>query len=286
MDNRIVELVVTDHRLDPAESEVRVAVYPEKLTSGTEVRGRLMGPGSPYTSTIEIAYHWREMSRTADHILLRSVIPEPCFWEPQSPYLYQGPLELWQDGQRIAQTHLSRGLRQVRLLPQELRVNGQTMTLRGTSRLPSSEAEARALHAQGMNLLLPSVPQDYFDVWGFADRFGFFVLARAFAPSVFLRWKQESHLYASALGWAFTPELLFDDLFAALPRKSDERSLARVGIELRDAPLQPLPARASFILCAQHVLPALADVALPKFVLAEAPLEPAPAGVVGYIAPV
>jgi hypothetical protein len=284
MDNRIVDVVVTDYRLDPAESEVRIAVYPEHLAPGTEVRGRLMGPSNPYTSTVEIAYHLREVARAVDHIVVRAVIPEPCLWEPKSPFLYQGPLELWQDGQRVAHRGVSHGLRHVRLLTQELRVNGKTLTLLGINRAPDSEAQARELHERGINLLLPADPRTFAQVWTLADRYGFFMLARAAAPSHWLRWKQEGHLHASALGWAFAPLFFSDEsIFTDRLQPGEGLSLARVGIELQAPPTQELPARVSFILCEEQVLPGLAQVALPKFVLGEGPPARQAPGVVGWI---
>ncbi len=265
MENRIRDVVVLDKRLDPAEAEVHVAVYPERLTPGTEVKGRLMGPSCAYATTVEVAYHLRPVARAEDHLVVRAVMPEPCLWDPQTPFLYQGPLELWEDGKRCEQVRLSHGLRQIRLAGPGLRVNGQAVAVHGTSRLPASEVEARALHERGINLLLVSDARDYFNVWSLADQFGFFVLARAVAPSVFMRWKQESHARASLLGWVFTLAD-FEDVVSCYPQSGDSVSLARVGIELTAPPPQPLPDRAAFVLCEQELLPALVDVALPKFV--------------------
>lgn len=174
MDNRIRDLVLTDHRLDFAESEIHLTVYPERLTAATEVKGRLMGPSSAYTSTVEVAYHWREFERTSEYIRLRVVIPEPCFWEPQKAFLYHGPLELLQDGRRCEQRLLRHALRQVRIVGAELRVNGKSMPIRGTGALPTSDDEARALHEQGYNVLLVLDPAPASR--DFADRFGLLVL--------------------------------------------------------------------------------------------------------------
>src|SRR4051794_31875314 len=102
MSNSILHIELTDHSLIPAEAEVRLTVVPRVLNAGTEVRGRLMGPRCRFASTVEVAYHSRPQliptSRPA--ITLRAIIPEASFWEPQSPHLYSGPVELWQDGQR------------------------------------------------------------------------------------------------------------------------------------------------------------------------------------------
>src|SRR5438067_2489008 len=96
MANRILNASVIDHRLDPHETELRIHVEVEKVTPTTEIRGRIIGPRNVYSSTIEVAYPLREIARN-EHLEMRVVIPEACWWEPKTPFLYQGLLELWQD---------------------------------------------------------------------------------------------------------------------------------------------------------------------------------------------
>src|SRR5437763_797077 len=101
MINRIKRIHLFDARLDPAEAEIYISVYPEQLTSTTQVRGRLTGPRCPYASTVEVGYALREHSREYSltdipHLSMRVIIPEPNFWEPETPFLYEGALELWE----------------------------------------------------------------------------------------------------------------------------------------------------------------------------------------------
>src|SRR5947209_19355800 len=129
MDNRIREVHIWDSRIEPVEAEVLLSVYPEHLRSSTQVRGRLNGPRCPYTTTVEVAYPLREHSRQYEpegpaRLLLRVVVPEPNFWDPQTAFLYEGFLELWQDGQRTQQAHLKHGLRAAQLGPRTLTLNG------------------------------------------------------------------------------------------------------------------------------------------------------------------
>src|SRR5437588_1108014 len=70
--------------------------------AGAEVRGRLVGPTCPYSSTIEVAHHVRGN---------RIIIPEPAWWDPSSPFLYRGPLEIWRDGARVEAEQVRIGLR-------------------------------------------------------------------------------------------------------------------------------------------------------------------------------
>ena len=136
MDNHIVRVNVWPTRLSPAEAELRVVVRPQQLTSTTQVHGRLMGPRCRYTSTVEVAYALRESSREYEKegepcIGLRVIIPEPNFWEPQSPHLYEGSVELWQGRQLTDQRRIRHGLRVLSLSPGGLLCNGRPLVLRG-----------------------------------------------------------------------------------------------------------------------------------------------------------
>ena len=42
MENRIHRIHLSNRRLDPAEAELEITVYPEHVTSTTQVRGRLI----------------------------------------------------------------------------------------------------------------------------------------------------------------------------------------------------------------------------------------------------
>ncbi len=111
MSNRICQTRVEVRRLSLAEAEVWVSAELEAVTPATELRGRLVGPRCPGTTTIEVPYPFRapphppaDSPRT---LVVRVVIPEPNLWTEETPYFYEGPLELWQDGQRCDRTTLT-----------------------------------------------------------------------------------------------------------------------------------------------------------------------------------
>ena len=199
MENRILDAYVVTHRADPTDAELRVVVRPECLTPTTEIKGRLMGPRSPYAGTVEIAYPFREIART-DHILLRVVIPEPNFWEPHTPLLYEGPLELWQDGVRCEHIHLRHGIRTVQLGSSGLRLNGKPCPLRGVRADAFTEQDARRWHAEGVNLLLTPARDDNMDLWRLSDRFGLLVLGLVTEAHQWPRWALACQRYPSYLG--------------------------------------------------------------------------------------
>ena len=180
MTNRITRVEVRNRSLTPAEAEVWVTVHAETVTPTTEVRGRLMGPSCPYSSTVEVAYPQRPLARPAEDappLTMRVVIPEPSLWEPESPFLYQGPVELWQDGERQDRATVRHGLCSSSLTPRGLRWNGKPLPLRGRAVRGLTDDDALSLRRAGFNLLLAPLGEP--GAWEVADRLGFLVIGEA-----------------------------------------------------------------------------------------------------------
>jgi hypothetical protein len=116
MNNRIRKSTVDVRRLSAAEAEVWVTVEVEELTPGTELRGKLTGPRCPGVTTVEVAYPLRPLRRPAEEwanaLLVRVLIPEPNLWTEGTPFVYDGRLELWQDGKCVDMAKLVVGLKQ------------------------------------------------------------------------------------------------------------------------------------------------------------------------------
>jgi hypothetical protein len=270
MSNRIVGLHAWNPVLNPAHAEVWVSVALASLASTTEVRGRLMGPRCVYTTTVEVAYPWREAGRQYasegnPRLDVRAIIPEPNFWDPESPFLYQGPLELWQDGRRWETVTVRHGLRSFQLGPAGLRLNGRPLALRGLSRTTCTEAEARALHQAGWNTLLAPATPEAAGLWDLGDRFGFLLLGRV-ADQDRLRQAFQLQDHPCTLGWVVTLELLQDPvLAAALPNQlAGDGRLVGVEIQRKFAP--PLPQTFSFVAGERGLLASLGDDRRPRLV--------------------
>jgi len=206
MKNRIHRIQVQNRSLNPVSAEVWITVLPEHHTPTTEVRGRLMGPRCPYSSTIEVAYPLRPLPTNQKQpdlsgLTVRAIIPEGSLWEPQCPFLYQGPVELWQDGQRCDQVILSHGLRSLQRNERGLRLNGRPLTLHGRKTTVCSDQEATQWHQAGYNLLIAPVAASSLGVWEQADRFGFLVLGQLGEDTDETRLIEILRSHASCLGW-------------------------------------------------------------------------------------
>jgi hypothetical protein len=272
--NRIREIVVRDHRLDPAESEVWITVLPEEVAGTTRIIGRLMGPRCPYSATVEVAYPlrpWKRDDEEADSksLTMRVVIPEASLWESESPFLYQGPVELWQDEQLCERVQLSHGLRVITLGPRGIRVNGRQLMLEGVQGDRFSEDDLGKLHQAGCNLLLLPVTARTVPLWEIADRLGFLMLGRIVDRET---WELAGTLrqHPSCLGWLITPELMNHEILQAV--RFSPLSFGRghlVGCEINPLSLGPLPDGIRFVVCEEALLPLLANYPQPKIVLAE-----------------
>jgi hypothetical protein len=149
-------------RLTPVEAEI------EFTSSGgpAEFRGRLMGPTCAVTTTIEVAYHIRGN---------RIIIPEPAWWDPQSPFLYRGPVELWQEYGRLETARVQIGLRHTTVSGDHIIHNGRPVELKSKQVETVDEATLRAVRNAGFNAV--EVPVTLADqASAIADRIGLFVI--------------------------------------------------------------------------------------------------------------
>jgi len=237
MANRILRVQVRDRSLDPAQAELWVVAETAHVHPTTELRGRLMGPRCLYSATVEVAYPLRPFPRRSEGLAgpaARVVIPEPSLWEPECPFVYEGTVELWEDGARVDQAPIRHGLRRILLGRNGLRVNGRPLMLRGRVMTECGDAAAAALRRAGYNLFV--APADA-DVWDVADLRGFFVLGRLHEPDdANLALAERRTAHPSCLGWL--PEPPFDRWVGGPIRRLREHG-ALVGLwgEASDVPL-------------------------------------------------
>ena len=272
--NRIRDVVVLNHRLDPIETELHVHVKLDELTAATEIKGRLIGPRNAHAATIEIAYPLREFERH-DHVVLRVIIPEPSSWEPKTPFLYEGPLELWQDGVLVERVAIRHGIRALQLTSKGLRLNGKPFALRGKIVEPSfTEDKAKTLRQAGFNAIWTTAPD--VGLWAIADRIGFFVLGSSADLTVFHSLRHELTDHPSHFGWIFNRT----DLSNAPIQQDGLAMFYGVNTSARSR-----PEHADFLVCQENELAWLDDIDMPKVVVVKQLPDPLPAraNVIGWI---
>jgi Glycosyl hydrolases family 2 len=276
--NRIRSVQFHDRLLNPAEAELWLNVTVERPREG-ELRGRLMGPRCRYASTVEVAYPVRQRPAATvkeGTLGLRVLIPEPSYWDPESPFLYEGPLELWEVGQRVHEIKLRHGFRVLNLGPRGLYCNGRAVGLRGVRITAVSDEEALRLRAAGYNLFLTPVREETAGVWDVADRLGFLVLGEVDDPAGSGKLSEVLGSRPSSLGWVRTAKAPADPLplrFGQVAGRRWERKLLAV-------------APGELVVCAEELLPELGALENPKLVIRHGapPLAEEPvAGVLGWI---
>jgi hypothetical protein len=270
MDNHIKSLTIWNARLDPAEAEVWISLHPERLTSTTQVLGRIVGPRCVYSSTVEVAYPMREQRRQYEKegdpgLTMRVIIPEPCLWDPQSPFIYQVNAELWESGKICQNVATSHSLYTLKLTPQGLRWNGRPVSLFGVARARFSEAEASKLRQTGYNTLLVETTADTAEACRLAARLGFFVLIRltkrediGAAPAL----REHGCVLGFVITGAFFREFPFAEAVPTWITRSDQM----IGIEYDEDVADRLPTGFNFVLVKEEMLPRLAGVRMPRII--------------------
>jgi hypothetical protein len=262
MDNRIRRVEVCDRSLAPAAAEVWIAVEPERRTPTTEVRGRLTGPRCAYANTVEVAYPLRPLPRVSEEsagMTMRVPIPEASLWEPESPFLYQGLVELWQDGRKCDHAAIRHGLRQVTLRSDGLRINGRPLKLRGREVERCTEEETRVFRRQGVNLLVAPVRVETAGMWEIADRLGFLILGRLVDEESLASIPALTD-HAACLGWLLDAEWLKRPFPSTLQTSANSPLIA---IELHSPPLGPLPKNVQFVAGVPDCVAVWGQVGLP-----------------------
>lgn len=264
-------------RLSPAEAELLVLFTFQEPLEMVELRGRLTGPACPYSTTVEIAYpfrpHPRQKEYPLDIVAGRIIIPEPSFWDPVAPFLYEGQLELWQGDAPIVQMQMSYGFRTFQLGQDGLKWNGKPLRIQAIDIDALTSEQARQLHTAGYNTLVVDANEKVADLCHVADRFGFLVLVRPSAGTDIERTMEMLKHCTSCLGWIL-PEEWFLDL-EMVKQIHKNRQLA--GLSLQLPTTESTIGDADFLLCEKKQLSQYETVPCPKLVWTNASENAAPA---------
>jgi hypothetical protein len=260
MNSHIRSVEFIDHRLSPAEAEIRISVYLDEITPTTTIRGRLMGPTCRYASTVEVAYPLRPLSNSQSPpaVVARVIIPEPSLWDPASPFLYYGPIELWQDGLLLERVVARHGLRSRSLGPTGLRWNGGSLPLNGWTGVITKEEEMLALRGAGHNLLTVKSTTATAPLWEMADRIGILMVGTLQGLDEPLAVEIAKH--PSCLGFVLEPAT-WAKVDAQVLRRFKTATNSFVGIDLSE-PTTELQAGADFVLCDAQTGKAMAGARL------------------------
>jgi hypothetical protein len=212
---------------------------------------------------------------------MRLLIPDPCLWDTESPFLYKGKLELWEDDQRCAEVRLSHGLRSIKLGSRGLRVNDRPFRIQGI-RLPDSRTdELPGLHRSGFNTLLTPFNDRTAGLCAAANRLGFLVVATGIGPADDIESVSAVAAHASFLGWLPTAEAMSDQSFRTRLLQSFRPSeKARLGIEIVQPLSEPFPDDVHFVYSDESLLKTIGNMERPKILRMTEPPPNDPSSVI------
>ncbi len=192
MTHRIRHVRISPRSLSPVEADLLVEIECDSVQSDVEVRGRLVGPTCPYSTTVEVDYPLRMLPREDENAPLRArvVIPEPSYWDPISPFLYHARIEFWQAGAMLDRAELRHGLRSMQLKPEGLFWNGKRLVLRVADSPTLTTSELPELRRQGIDAILTPLPGP--ELVFAAEQIGFVVIARIDKPPHETDWARSS----------------------------------------------------------------------------------------------
>lgn len=137
-------------RMEPVLAELHLRIDPDPKDLA-ESWVRLLGPSCLYASTVEIAYPAHSLARPGE---FRILLPEPSYWEPETPFVYHLLVEDRAQGQGIRSRRFPLPLRRFQVLGGRCRLNGKDLHLVGR-RVAGVVVEALdRFRAEGCNALV------------------------------------------------------------------------------------------------------------------------------------
>lgn len=291
--NRLKGIARYKLTVSPAAADIWFKVVVQRITPGTEVCGRIIGPRSLYAETAEFVSPLRSVSHRKKEqatLIARTAIRNPGFWAPDHPFMYRVVVELWQDGQRCQVSGFDLGFRTTEIGSSNVLVNKQPFVLQGTTYLPQSWEEAVDHRKAGYNLVLAQKGQ--WHSWIRANPMGFLLLERVALSTLTPQYIGLLTQQPCFLGFVLGKELLdhSPSKAARFLRPWRERGVF-IGLELDEAPSSSVPDGLSFLVCRESLMPTLTTISLPKLVMRESKVarEEPPMqgmeGVLGWIDP-
>jgi hypothetical protein len=110
---------------------------------GLQLRGTLSGPHCQYADTLPTTYRFIERGPN----LAEALVPEPCYWTPQMPLLYDAVLELHDRGRVVARAERILGICRRGVRRRNLVLEGQSWVLRGVAADEVPHADLDEWHA-------------------------------------------------------------------------------------------------------------------------------------------
>jgi hypothetical protein len=172
------QLEVFFGRATPAEARIYARIPAAGLPAGTRLTGSVRGPNSVHSKTLPATFPLVDRGPGKDRVA-EAVVPDPCFWMPDAPFLYEVRVSLEVGGQDWAQAEQLLGIRPFGSNHRRLILEGKPWVLRACE--PSAFApDDLPKWQQAKQSLFLTAPNDA--VCRMASEKGAAILARVDGP--------------------------------------------------------------------------------------------------------
>jgi hypothetical protein len=142
-----------------AQARVYARLRRGNWPADAKLTGTFTGPTCPYADTLPATYRFLDRG-PGDTFLAETVVPDPCFWTPRMPYLYQVEIELRQGGVVLARASRPFAIRPLGVKGKNLLFEGKRWVLRGGIANQVNEIDLAAWHDAEVAMLLHDVPDE------------------------------------------------------------------------------------------------------------------------------
>jgi hypothetical protein len=119
---------------NPARARIYAQVARPADGDRWRLAGQVTGPRNEFAGTLEATVPLRDLGPGAT-LLAEAVLPDPCFWSPQSPALYEAELKLIDDRNEVRETVIRQfGVRALGVRGRSFYLEGKRWVLRAVDR--------------------------------------------------------------------------------------------------------------------------------------------------------
>lgn len=129
-DNPLSSLDVFWTELSPTRGVVYARLTDVECRAGWRLTGTIRGPRSIRHQTLPATVPFQDLGPGPTH-LARAVVPDPSYWSPESPNIYDVTIELHRDGEPTLVEQRMLGFRPIRAGERYLQREGKTWIPRG-----------------------------------------------------------------------------------------------------------------------------------------------------------
>lgn len=200
---------------NPAEARVYVRWNHPPDDETYRLQGTVVGPHCDYARTLTSTMPLLQQPGTSDP-LAQALLPDPCFWTPREPYLYEVRIEIRRQGEVVAQVEHPFGIRRLGVHRGDLILDGKKWNVRGVRAAAVRQVDLDAFH-QSATALVVDHPED--DLCREAGQRGVLLIARLSGGANPIRANLHRLARWTAVGLVVldTAEPLGDDLRSLAP---------------------------------------------------------------------